>query len=58
MDLFFKDTELIFLSQHAAVVQNQNDNLRTSLAQGYGEDVALFLAEVIGYSVPVFFLKA
>lgn len=58
MDLFFKDTELIFLSQHAAVVQNQNDNLRTTLAQGYGEDVALFLAEVIGYSVPVFFESA
>ncbi|MCI8331285.1 MAG: chromosomal replication initiator protein DnaA [Clostridiales bacterium] len=58
MDLFFKDTELIFLSNQAAVIQNQNDNLRTTLASGYADDVALFLSEVIGYAVPVFFESA
>ncbi|MCI8589116.1 MAG: chromosomal replication initiator protein DnaA [Clostridiales bacterium] len=58
MDLFFKDTELIFLSDKTAVVQNHNDNLRTTLAQGYTDDVRACLAEVIGYDVVLHFESA
>lgn len=58
MDLFFKDTELIFLSDKLGVIQNHNDNLRTALAQGYTDDVRQLLGEVIGYEVRLYFESA
>ena len=58
MDLFFKDTELIFLSDKLGVIQNHNDNLRTALAQGYTDDVKQLLGEVIGYEVRLYFESA
>lgn len=58
MEVFFKDTSLVFLNEKMAVVQNQSDNLRTSLAMTYADAVTEHLSGQLGRPVTVYFESA
>lgn len=58
MDLFFKNTQLIYLDEKTAVIQNHNDNYRNSLASSYTEEVSRYISEVVGREVRVYFESA
>ncbi|MBQ8696119.1 MAG: chromosomal replication initiator protein DnaA [Clostridia bacterium] len=55
MNCFFKDTQLVLLTEKMAVVQNHSDALRNALAASYVDDVTEYLSDTIGRDVRVYF---
>lgn len=55
MDCFFKNTQLVLLTDKMAVVQNHSDAMRNALAASYVDDVTEFLSDTIGRDVHVYF---
>ncbi len=58
MELFFRDTELVLLSETDAVVQNYSDAYAASLRSAYTDSVQAALSHVIDRTVRVTFVSA